>query len=58
MGDVLQLRPRQPDSARQQLRDIEMALPLQMNPFATFPVPTLAREPNNDLLTEIFGDEQ
>ena len=44
MGDVLQFRPRQPDSAR------------LCDPFATFPVPTLAREPNKDLLAEIFGD--
>ena len=49
MGDVLHFRPRQPDSARDYWRMMEQA-------FATFPVPTLVREPNNDLLAEIFGD--
>jgi len=49
MGDVLQFRPRQPDGARDYWRMMEQA-------FATFPVPTLAREPNSDLLAEIFGD--
>jgi len=49
MGDVLHFRPRQPDSARDYWRMMERA-------FATFPVPTLVREPNSDLLAEIFGD--
>jgi len=49
MGDVLQFRPRQPASARDYRRMMERA-------FATFPVPTLARMPNDDLLAEIFGD--
>ena len=49
MGDVLQFRPRQPDSARDYWRMMEQA-------FATFPVPTLVRMPNDDLLAEIFGD--
>jgi len=58
MGDVIQFRPRQPDSARDYWRDLDRALTQLCDPFATFPVPTMAREPNNDLLTEIFGDEQ
>jgi len=57
MGDVLQFRLRQPDSARDYWRDLELALMGLCNPFATFPVPTLAREPNNDLLAEIFGEQ-
>ena len=49
MGTVIPFRPKQPDSARDYWRMMERA-------FATFPVPALVREPNNDLLAEIFGD--
>jgi len=49
VSNVIPFRPRQPDNARDYWRMMERA-------FATFPVPTLAREPNNDLLAEIFGD--
>ena len=56
MGTVIPFRPRQPDSAREYWRELDRALTQLCDPFATFPVPTLVREPNNDLLAEIFGD--
>jgi len=56
MGDVLQFRPRQPDSAREYWRDPAQALPRFADPFATFPVPTLARD-ENDPIIKIFGDK-
>ena len=55
-AQIIPFRPRQPDSARDYWRDPAQALPRFADPFATFPVPTLAREPNSDLLAEIFGD--
>jgi len=57
MGDVIQFRPRQPDSARDYWRGPAQALPRFADPFATFPVPTLARD-ENDPIIKIFGDEQ
>jgi len=48
-AQIIPFRPRQPASARDCWRMMEQA-------FATFPVPTLARGLNGDLLAEIFGD--
>jgi len=50
MGDVIQFRPRQPDSARDYWRMMEQA-------FATFPVPTLASDEEYPTV-KIFGDHE
>ena len=56
MGTVIPFRPRQPDSARDYWRDLDRALTQLSDPFATFPVPTLARD-ENDPIIKIFGDK-